>query len=126
GTGRGRLVSQLFQPAAQQGAEQGPAQAPLLQPAPGVENPADEEATVAVPAPALGGGAQEGETEDGALLGPVQIQFVEGSDMILIRGNKRDVARVMEIINRIEQISAETVPAVEVLQLQHVDSRSMG
>jgi general secretion pathway protein D len=62
---------------------------------------------------------------DGSLMGPVQIQFIEGTDLIVVRGSKRDVERVMQIINRIEQASAETVPRVEIHPLQHVDSRSM-
>ncbi|HEY4235147.1 MAG TPA: secretin N-terminal domain-containing protein [Lacipirellulaceae bacterium] len=62
----------------------------------------------------------------GELLGPVQIEFVEGLDVIVLRGNERDVQRVMEIINQIEQLSAVTVPTIEVYQLQNVDSRALG
>lgn len=59
------------------------------------------------------------------LLGPVQVEFVEGLDVIVLRGAERDVQRVMEIINQIEQLSAVTVPAIEVYALQNVDSESM-
>ena len=58
----------------------------------------------------------------GDLLGPVQIQFIEGLDVIVLRGSERDVQRVMEIINQIEQLSAVTVPAIEVYPLKYVDS----
>ena len=54
----------------------------------------------------------------------MQIEFVEGLDVIVLRGNERDVQRVMEIINQIEQLSAVTVPTIEVYQLQNVDSRA--
>lgn len=61
----------------------------------------------------------------GELLGPVDIQYVEGLDVIVIRGSERDVQRVVEIINQIEQLSAVTVPAIEIYTLQNVDSRAM-
>jgi type II secretory pathway component GspD/PulD (secretin) len=62
----------------------------------------------------------------GDLLGPVQIEFIEGLDVIVLRGSERDVQRVMEIINQIEQLSAVTVPAVEVYPLKYVDSEALG
>lgn len=62
----------------------------------------------------------------GGLLGPVQVEFVEGLDVIVLRGAERDVQRVMEIINQIEQLSAVTVPAIEIHELKHVDSLQLG
>jgi type II secretion system protein D len=62
----------------------------------------------------------------GELLGPVQVSFVEGLDVIVLRGNERDVQRVMEIIQQIEQLSAVTTPTVEVYTLKNVDSRALG
>lgn len=106
--GTGQLVSRMFQPQDSEPAVEG----------------GDEQAVAAVPFTA-GGETEADDAADGALLGPVQVQFVEGLDIILIRGNKRDVERVMAIINRIEQVSAETVPAIEVLPLNHVDSVAM-
>lgn len=111
----GQLVTMMFQPQSSDAASQ---------PATGE----DEEVVGAVRAPgagATGEGDEELDMSDGALLGPVQVQFVEGLDIILVRGNKRDVDRVMQIINRIEEVSAETVPAIEVLPLQHVESEGM-
>jgi type II secretion system protein D len=61
----------------------------------------------------------------GGLLGPVQVEFVEGLDVIVLRGAERDVQRVMEIINQIEQLSAVTVPEIIVHPLEHVDSLQM-
>jgi type II secretion system protein D len=61
----------------------------------------------------------------GGLLGPVQVDFVEGLDVIVLRGSERDVQRVMEIINQIEQLSAVTVPEIVVHPLKHVDSLQM-
>jgi type II secretion system protein D len=59
------------------------------------------------------------------LLGPVQVEYVEGLDVIVIRGADRDVQRVIEIINQIETISAEAVPTIEIHPLQSVDSVQM-
>ena len=121
--GQGRFASLLLQPngaqppAAQPGAAAQQAQPGQPQAAPQNPNqPATEETQIGILGSAL---------NDGSPLGPVQIQFIEGSDLILIRGAKRDVDRVMAIINDIERASAETVPEVEVYPLQHVDSRSM-
>ncbi|TWT67014.1 putative type II secretion system protein D precursor [Posidoniimonas polymericola] len=61
----------------------------------------------------------------GALLGPVQVEFIEGLDIIVLRGNDQDVQRVLQIIDQIERLSEVTVPAIEVLALEHVDGESM-
>ncbi len=114
-----RLASRFFQPQGnvkQDDLFQGDSTAPAA---------ADDEETVAAVPFTAGDDDPQGDSSEGALLGPVQVQFVEGLDIILIRGNKRDVERVMSIINRIEQVSAETVPSIEVLPLNHVESGAM-
>lgn len=63
--------------------------------------------------------------EDSTLLGPVRIEFVEGLDVIVVEGNPRDVDRVLRLIEQIESLSAETMPAIEILPLEHVDSVSL-
>jgi type II secretion system protein D len=60
------------------------------------------------------------------LLGPVEVTYVEGLDVIVLRGSERDVQRVMEIIKEIEQLSAVTVPSVEIYPLKNVDSVRIG
>lgn len=62
----------------------------------------------------------------GELLGPVQIEFVEGLDVIVLRGADRDVERVMQIIEQIEQLSAVTTPTVEIYPLKNVSSEALG
>ena len=52
------------------------------------------------------------------MLGPVDVEFVEGLDVIVLRGSERDVKRVMEIIRQIEELSAVTVPAIQIYNLQ--------
>ena len=60
-----------------------------------------------------------------SLLGPVQIETVEGTDTLLLRGNPRDVERVLQVIKEIEQMSETSEPQVEVVNLSHVDSVSI-
>lgn len=100
----GQLVSNLFQGEAQPG--NGQAQQPAA-PAPGGDAPADV--------------AGEGS----GLIGPVQIEFLEGMDAILLRGHARDVARVRKIIEDIERLSRETQPLVEVYPLEFVNSEAV-
>ena len=60
-----------------------------------------------------------------SLLGPVQIEFIEGTGILMLRGNPRDVARVMEIIHEIERLSQVSEPQIEVHELKHVSSEAM-
>ena len=71
------------------------------------------------PDPGADAAAQEG------LLGPVQIEYLEGLDVIVLRGDKRDVERVAAIIDEIEKLAVVTEPSIEVLDLLHVDSQAM-
>ena len=63
--------------------------------------------------------------DDESILGPVQIEFVEGLDAVVLRGDREDVERVQRIIDQIEQLSAETVPEIRVRRLQHIDADSL-
>ncbi len=81
--------------------------------------PAGEEGPPAAPAPGEDVGV------DGSLIGPVQIEYVEGLDAIIIRGRKADVDRIMGIIDEIERLSLETELSIELVDLQHVNSQSM-
>lgn len=101
--------SQPPQPAQEQASQQPPAEgqpqppAPGEQQAPGAETPAGE----------------------GGLIGPVQIEYLEGLDVLVIRGNRRDVERVMQIIRQIEELSVETEPEIRVVLLRHVDCEAL-
>ncbi|WP_197529852.1 secretin N-terminal domain-containing protein [Botrimarina mediterranea] len=63
--------------------------------------------------------------EDESILGPVQIEFVEGLDVIVLRGDQEDVDRVMKIIDQIESLSSQTTPEIKVLRLEHIDADSL-
>ena len=83
---------------------------PGVQPAPAQQPPAapGQPPTPAAEAPA-------------GLIGPVQIEWLEGLDVLIIRGHERDVQRVAELIQEIERLSAEIVPVIQIYQLRHVN-----
>ncbi len=70
--------------------------------------------------------APEAQMEEAAgLIGPVQIEWLEGLDVLIIRGHERDVQRVAELIQQIEAMSVETVPTVVVYPLRHVNCEAL-
>ncbi|MEO9931324.1 secretin N-terminal domain-containing protein [Rhodopirellula bahusiensis] len=58
-------------------------------------------------------------------IGDPEIQFVPESGLIIVKGNKRDIQRVMDIVKDIEEKSKLTQPEIEVRQLQHADSNAV-
>ncbi len=130
--GQPSLVSTIFQPQAK------PAVDALAQAAPPAAAPAAAPAAPAPAAPAQP--PQPGETKlapgsaqtaidaakiaeaAGGLMGPVQVEYVEGLDVIVLRGAERDVQRVMDIIKQIEDLSTVTVPEITIHPLKYVDS----
>ncbi len=70
--------------------------------------------------------AADGQPEEGVgLIGDVQIQFVPELGIIVVKGSKRDVARVMDVIKQIEDKAKDTQPEVVVHPLTHVNSQAM-
>jgi general secretion pathway protein D len=114
------MVAMAFQ---QPGEPAAPAAEPLrpaaepAQPAPGAA-PGDQAAPAGQP------GATD-EADFGGVLGPVQIEFIEGLDVIVLRGNRRDVERLQRIIGDIERLSQETLPLIEIHRLSFVGSQVM-
>ena len=62
---------------------------------------------------------------DSGLFGDVQIEFVGELGLVIVKGAKRDVQRVLEVIERIKKQSEETQPEVEVYPLEHVNSQAL-
>ncbi|MGL4513097.1 MAG: secretin N-terminal domain-containing protein [Lacipirellulaceae bacterium] len=87
--------------------------------------PATEAADTPVTEPAPAAAEAPRGAEAGEVLGPVQIEFVDGLDVIVLRGDQADVDRVTSLVEQIERLSAETVPTVEVRLLKHADSDSL-
>ncbi len=75
--------------------------------------------------PAMAIGSTDTLGADTGLFGDVQIEFIEDLDLVIIKGAKRDVQRTLEVIDQIKKKSIETQPAIEVLQLKHVDSQAV-
>jgi type II secretion system protein D len=78
-----------------------------------------------VPGENLLGTAAQAEAIADSLLGPVQVEFVEGTDILIIRGNPRDVERVEQVIRQIEEMTQTAPPLVRIQPLKYVDSVSM-
>ena len=77
-----------------------------------------------LPAPEDELSPEEMADEEGGLFGDVQIQFVPELGVIIVKGAKRDVQRVMGVINQIEAAAEQTQPEIEVLELEHIDSEA--
>ena len=55
----------------------------------------------------------------------VEVEILPDLDVIILRGSEREVEELIRIIQEIERISAENVPQIEVLLLDHVASESL-
>ena len=58
-------------------------------------------------------------------IGPVQVEMLEGLDVLIIRGHKKDVEQVMNVIKQVEQLSAKTEPAIEIYKLKYIDCQAV-
>ncbi|MBL8890884.1 MAG: hypothetical protein JNL67_12965 [Planctomycetaceae bacterium] len=55
----------------------------------------------------------------------IEVEFLPDLDVIILRGRNQDLEQLAEIIERLEQLSEQTQPEVEVYQLQHVSADAM-
>jgi type II secretion system protein D len=62
---------------------------------------------------------------DFGLIGPVQIEYIEELDMIVVRGDPRDVEKVVAMIEAIDRETATTRPAIVVYPLRHVNNEAL-
>ena len=70
-------------------------------------------------------GDNVGEDGGAGVIGDTQIQFVPELGTIIIRGAKRDVERVMDVIKQIEEQSKVTKPDIDVVDLKHADANAV-
>ena len=64
-------------------------------------------------------------TSGSGIIGDVDINFVPDLGLVIIKGSKRDVARVQQVIDQIKRQSEETKPEIELVQLKHVNGQSL-
>ena len=55
----------------------------------------------------------------------VHFEVIDDLNVMIIRGNERDVDQIMKVIKQIEQLSEATAPEVNLLPLEHVDAESL-
>lgn len=111
----GDMAAMIFQPGEQQDGDD----AQPIQPADDGQDPPP------VDQPIVQDEVTLGPDDDAGLIGPVQIEFLEGLDVIVVKGHRRDVERITRIINDIERLSAETQPVIEVRELLHANSEAV-
>lgn len=61
----------------------------------------------------------------GNLKGDVTIESLPDLDLLILRGNEKDVEAVIEVIRAIEQMAEGSLPGIELFKLRFVDSRSL-
>ncbi len=61
----------------------------------------------------------------GNFKGEVNIEVIEDLNVMIIRGNERDVEQIMKVVKQIEQLSESTAPQVHLLHLKNVDAESL-
>ncbi len=77
----------------------------------------DERATIIASPDAVSAGS--------GLIGDVDISFVPEMGLVIIKGSKRDVQRVQEVIEQIKKQSTETQPQIEIVPLTHVNGQAL-
>jgi len=61
----------------------------------------------------------------GNLKGDVSIEALDDLDLLILRGNQKDVEAVMQVIQAVEQMAIGSLPEIHLLKLSHVDSESL-
>lgn len=99
------------------------------------QKPAEgDEATGAARIPVAGGdndkaaaiGSPDALAAGSGLIGDVDISFVPEMGLVIVKGSKKDVQRVLEVIDQIKKQSIETQPDIQLLMLKHVNSQALG
>lgn len=123
----GRQLAQPLSLIAQMREEANPGVTPLLEkpaaePRGSMPLPPTDAGSEAPPGNAAGGGLP---ALLGNLKGDVAIEALNDLDLLILRGNEKDVEAVMQVIRAIEQMAIGSLPEVHLLRLRFVDSQSM-
>jgi general secretion pathway protein D len=90
--------------------------------------PADARAFAQPPEGMDEGGDDFGDADDDAEEGPigaVRIEIDPDTGMIIVSGRRRDVERVLEIIDQIERETQEARPVIEIVELRHANDQQV-
>ncbi len=92
----------------------------------------DEATTTAQVRPGVGGNdrativaSPDAISSGSGLIGDVDISFVPEMGLVIIKGSKRDVQRVQEVIDQIKKQSNETQPEIDIVMLKHVNGQAL-
>ncbi|MGL4944073.1 MAG: secretin N-terminal domain-containing protein [Thermoguttaceae bacterium] len=55
------------------------------------------------------------------LIGPVEIEMLDGLDTIVLRGNKNDVQIVLDMVRQIETMNIDTEPEITIYRMRETD-----
>lgn len=70
-------------------------------------------------------GSPDALSSGSGLIGDVDISFVPEMGLVIIKGSKKDVQRVNDVIEQIKKQSVETQPDIELKMLKHVNSQAL-
>ena len=92
------------------------------------QQPLQDEATgtIQIPqdqdnAPGAAIGSPDSLSSGTGLIGDVDISFVPELGLVIVKGGKRDVQRVLDVIEQIKKQSQDTQPEIEIYPLRHVN-----
>jgi type II secretion system protein D len=68
---------------------------------------------------------EEDEESPRDLANDVEVEALPELDVIILRGNQRDVDEVIRVIQEIERISAESEPTIDVIPLEHAPGEKL-
>ena len=97
-----------------------PTTLPPLPAAPSTANPG------ASAAPGVPGGEKPSDFGNlSRIVNPVQMEVIDGLDVLVLRGSAQDVDQLMEVVRLIERLIPETEPAIDILPMKHLDCQAL-
>jgi type II secretion system protein D len=80
----------------------------------------------AAAAPAARGGEKQPDFSGlSRIVNPVQVEVIEGLDVLVLRGSAQDVEQLMDVVHLVETITHDTEPAIEPVPMKHLDCQAM-
>ena len=60
------------------------------------------------------------------IVNPVQMEVIDGLDVLVLRGSAQDVEQMMEVVRADRTVSAETEPAIDITSMKHIECDDHG